>query len=127
MKETGITIRINSELKKTFKSICDSESTTISDKLYKYILKEVDSYESNNLLDNLIKGFGYKNVTLVNSPVIYWDGEKVVDYNSSSIQIMMCTYNMSLKEFLDANKEYKMLLFLNPKKDNKHVRGYVFK
>ena len=41
MKEEIIAIRVNAELKKSFKKICDIESTTMSNKLNEFIVNKV--------------------------------------------------------------------------------------
>ena len=49
MKEKNLTIRINSDLKNSFKNICDNVSTTMSNRINDFIVKEVKSKELNNI------------------------------------------------------------------------------
>jgi antitoxin component of RelBE/YafQ-DinJ toxin-antitoxin module len=48
MKEEGIKIRIDSELKEKFKKVCKQESITMSDKIHKFIIEQIDE---NKLLE----------------------------------------------------------------------------
>ena len=45
MKEKNLTIRIDEKIKESFKKICDNESTTMSNRINDFIVREVKSKE----------------------------------------------------------------------------------
>ena len=49
MKEEGIKIRIDSEIKEQFKKICDEDTTTMSDKIHYFIINEIKTKSLKNI------------------------------------------------------------------------------
>ena len=133
MKEEGIKIRIDSELKEDFKKICDQESVTMSDKIHDFIFSEVNSKKTKSLESNfeeMIRQFGYDNIYIVDLPNFFWD--KKMNCSSSfeghGSLIQAPTYKMNILEFLKQNSDKTILLYLNGCDfSNNIIRAYAYK
>ena len=133
MKEEGIKIRINSELKEEFKKICDQESITMSDKVHDFIFNEVESKKTKSLESNfeeMIRQFGYDNIYIVDLPNFFWDKKmncfSSFEEHGSLIQIP--TYRMNILEFLKQNSDKTILLYLHGSDfTNNIIRAYAYK
>lgn len=133
MKEEGIKIRIDSDLKEEFKRICDQESVTMSDKIHDFIFNEVETKKIKSLESNfeeIIKQMGYENVYNVDIPNLFWDKKtnckSSFEEHGSFIQIP--TYKMNILEFLKQNSDKTILLYLNGCDfSNNIIRAYPYK
>jgi len=72
MKEKNLTIRINEDIKNSFKKICDNESTTMSNRINDFIVNEVKSkqvkkIEVDGVLAETLKRFhGFSDEDIIN-------------------------------------------------------------
>lgn len=121
MKTEEINIRVEAEVKNIFKKICDSENTTMSNKILCFILDEIKTKINKkehtnkqfslfvNLTTNLL-GDGY--ITIIDNPIVAMSGDKIITDDSEGQIFMTQTYFGDLINFINENRDKKIYIYL---------------
>jgi hypothetical protein len=128
MKEEGIRIRINSQLKNEFKKICESENTTMSEKLNWFIKNEIDTKKLRSIEEQVYDIIDHKNLTIVHQSAFLVDSDgNVVDKDVEGSRVLMVSeWRLDWIKFFEIVKDKKVYLFLGGCDfKNGHIRAAV--
>jgi hypothetical protein len=122
MKQEDITLRIDSNLKDDFKTICDIENTTMSNKIHEFINEEIKikkkiTIESN--IHKMLEILGWSNIYIIDKPVQFISGcmMQVSDFNLSS--------EFTFIDFLNQNKNKDIYLYLLGSSFTDKIRAFI--
>lgn len=122
MKETNLLVRLDDTLKNSFKKLCIDEGTTMSNKVQEFIKDEVKNNARKNVqevMSDLLSSLNYKNVKIIAIPTFLYnrelkmmiDSDSPQSYKNGSSPMITETFNMSLGDFLEKNKNKKVFLY----------------
>lgn len=129
MKKEGIKIRIDSQIKKDFKTICDYENISMSNKLHEFILHEIKTKKrdtTEKITTDLFKSLGY-NISIVERPFFFInDKGDVLDDDEDGRLIHVGEFRGEMNDFIKRNKDKKIYLHISSCDfPNKKIRGAV--
>lgn len=122
MKETNLLVRLDDTLKNSFKRLCMDENTTMSNKVQEFIKEEVEKSKKKSVqevMSGLLSSLNYKNIKVIAVPSFLYnrelkimiDSDSPQSYKDNSSPMFTETFNMSLSDFLEENKNKKVFLY----------------